>query len=374
MTEKIPQANPRAGFIAQKEQICSVIQQVLENGSYILGPEVEAFEREFAAFVGPGHAVAAASGTDALVLALRAAGVEKGDIVATVAHTAVATVAAVELAGGEPLLLDVDDSYGMDPVQLEQVLATELGRRIKVVIPVHLYGQMVDPAIFDMAAWHGITVIEDCAQAHGASLDGRRAGSCGLLSAFSFYPTKNLGALGDAGAIVTDAPELAERLRELRQYGWRQRAISVSAGMNSRMDEIQAAILRVKLERLEQDNEERRMIADIYDAGLADCGVDIPRRRRGARPVFHQYVICCDQRNRLREGLAAKGVGTSIHYSVPVHLQPAYAGRVRLADKGLPQTENLAGRIVSLPIYPQMTREIAERVAESVRETAAALP
>ena len=371
MIPTIPQANPKAGFLAIQDEIRAAIERVLDSGIYILGTEVEAFEQAFASSVGVMHAVAVASGTDALVLALRAAEIRKGDVVITVAHTAVATVAAIELAGGRPLLIDVDDCYGMDPEQLEQVLSSNTQIRPKAILPVHLYGQMVDRAVFDIAERHGIPVIEDCSQAHGAFHEGRQAGTCGLLSTFSFYPTKNLGALGDAGAVVTNEPDLAQKLREWRQYGWKNGQVSISAGMNSRMDTVQAAVLRVKLDRLKQDNQERQIIAAKYDTGLAACGVEVPHLRSGAQPVFHQYVIRTAKRDLFRQRLTTKGIGTGIHYPVPVHLQPAYIGRVQLAKGGLLQTEKLANRIVSLPIYPQLTEDQTTRVVAAVNEVAA---
>jgi dTDP-4-amino-4,6-dideoxygalactose transaminase len=371
--QNIPQTNPKAGYLAAREGICNAIERVLASGIYILGQEVEAFECEFAGFVGTGHAVAVASGTDALELALRAAGIKKGDLVATVAHTAVATVAAIQLAGGRALLLDEDNCYGMDPQQLEQVLASHTELRPKAVVPVHLYGQMVDPTIFAIADKYGIPVIEDCAQAHGACHEGQQAGGRGLLAAFSFYPTKNLGALGDAGAVVTNEPQLAEQLREWRQYGWRKEPISFSAGINSRMDAIQAAILRVKLDRLAQDNQARQSIAAVYDHGLEPSTVERPQRRSGAQPVYHQYVIRAAKRDRLRQKLSSLGIGTGIHYPIPVHLQPGYAGSVRIAEGGLRRTEDVAGRIISLPIYPQLTDDQAARVVAAVSEAAAEL-
>jgi dTDP-4-amino-4,6-dideoxygalactose transaminase len=364
---QIPQTDPRAGYLEQKPEIDAATARALAGGAYILGPEVEGFEAEFARFLGVGHAVGVASGTDALVLGLRALGVGPGDGVVTVSHTAVATVAAIELVGAVPILVDVEPgAFTMDPDQLELVLKYPTAA-IKAVAPVHLYGQ---PAAMDrigaIAQARGVPVLEDACQAHGASLDGRRTGAFGAMGAFSFYPTKNLGALGDGGAVVTSDPGLAGRARELRQYGWRRRYISETAGLNSRLDELQAAILRVKLTRLEAHNARRREIAGRYAQALAGLPVELPAERAGAFHVWHQYVVRVKDRERVRSALAERGIGTGIHYPRPVHLQPAYAGRLPLGPSGLPVTEALAQEILSLPIYPQMDAVAVERVIEAL--------
>src|SRR5229473_1873448 len=280
----IPQTDPKAAYLAQRREIDVALARVLQGGRYILGAEVAAFERAFAAYIGVRHALGVANGTDALVLALRALGIGAPDYVVTVAHTAVATVAAIELAGAKPLLIDIDPAtYTMDAAELSRVLDAPPGR-IGAVIPVHLYGQPADlDAILPLARRHRVPVIEDCAQCHGAALAGRRLGSVGDVAAFSFYPTKNLGALGDGGAVVTGDDALAERVRALREYGWRQRYVSDIAGTNSRLDELQAAILGVKLAALDADNARRAAIADAYDAGLAGLPLGLPARRPGAR-------------------------------------------------------------------------------------------
>jgi dTDP-4-amino-4,6-dideoxygalactose transaminase len=369
MATPVPQTDPRAGYLADRARIDAAIARVLEGGAYILGNEVEAFEREFAAYVGCRHAVGVASGTDALVLALRALDLGPEDYVATVSHTAVATIAAIELAGARPLLLDIDPvTYTLDPAALERALAQPPGR-IAAIIPVHLYGQAADlDVILPLARRHGVRVIEDCAQSHGASLRGRRLGSFGDLAAFSFYPTKNLGAIGDGGAVVTSDDALATRLNELRQYGWRQRYVSAITGMNSRLDEIQAAILRVKLTTLDADNARRQAIAAAYDAGLAATGLRLPARRRDASHVFHQYVLRASQRDALQQRLRARGIGTGIHYPVPVHAQPAYAGRVAIGPGGLGESERAAAEVLSLPIYPQLGADTIAQVIAAIAE------
>lgn len=364
----IPQTDPKAAYLAQRRAIDAAIARVLRGGRYILGGEVAAFEQEFAAYIGCRHCIGVASGTDALVLALRACGVGSDDYVATVSHTAVATVAAIELAGARPLLVDTDPAtYTLDPNELARVFADPPGR-IAAVIPVHLYGQPADlDAILPLARRHGAQVVEDCAQCHGAMLGGHRAGSLGDIAAFSFYPTKNLGAIGDGGAIVTDDPALADRVRALREYGWRERYVSDLAGMNSRLDELQSAALRVKLAVLDADNARRQAIAAAYDEGLTGLGLGLPMRRPGATHVFHQYVIRTPRRDALRTALGERGIGSNIHYPVPIHLQPAYRGRVALGPSGLPQSEAAAAEVLSLPLYPQLSEAQIARAVVALR-------
>lgn len=363
----VPQADPRAGYLAHRTEIDAAIRRVLESGRYILGREVQSLEEAFAAYLGVRHAVGVGSGTDALELALRACGVGPGDLVFTVSHTAVATVAAVELVGALPVLVDIDPvTCTMDPHCLEAALARPPAGTPKAVIPVHLYGQPADmPAILAVARRRGLAVLEDCAQAHGATLDGRRAGAWGDAAAFSFYPTKNLGALGDGGLVATDDPALAERLRLLRNYGWRERYVSDVPGANSRLDELQAAVLNAKLPHLDAENERRRELARVYDGLLADTGLTLPRARPGAAHVFHQYVLCLPRRDALGEHLRRAGIGTLVHYPTPVHLQPAYRGR--LPDGGpLPRTEQAARQVLSLPMYPQLGEGEVRRVGREI--------
>lgn len=370
MNESVPLADPGAGYLAHRVAIDAAVRRVLEGGRYILGREVEAFETEFAAFCDAAHAVAVASGTDALALALRAVGVRAGDGVATVAHTAVATVAAIEMIGAIPVLVDVDDAHGIDPGRLADALAAPPpGIAIRAVIPVHLYGQPVDlDAVADLAGRYGAALVEDCSQAHGATWHGRRVGTIGAIGAFSLYPTKNLGALGDGGVLATDDPGHAARLRALRQYGWTDRAVSQSVGFNSRLDEIQAAILRVKLAHLDAANERRREIAAAYDRCLHGTAIEVPRRRPVDGHVFHQYVALCEDRDAVRTALGHRGITTGIHYPVPIHEQPAYRGRLPLGPGGLPRTEGLARRILSLPMFPELDDVRLERVVAALRD------
>jgi dTDP-4-amino-4,6-dideoxygalactose transaminase len=354
--------NPRAQYESHKQAIDEAINRVLASGRYILGEEVIAFEREFADYIGVRHAIGVGSGTEALHLALAACGIGAGDEVITVANTAVATVAAIELCGATPVFVDIEPDYStLDPHQLEDAITA----RTKAVIPVHLYGQPANlQAIISVAERHGIRVVEDCAQAHGATYLDKRAGAWGDIACFSFYPTKNLGALGDGGAVVTNDPELAERVRCLREYGWTsERNVSHVAGWNSRLDELQAAILRVKLRSLDKDNERRRTIAALYDKLLRDSDLVLPRRREDATHVFHLYVVRSDERDERLARLCADGVGALVHYPVPVHLQPAYSGRLGGRAGSLPQTERAAKEILSLPIYPELTDSEVEKVA-----------
>jgi dTDP-4-amino-4,6-dideoxygalactose transaminase len=367
----IPQANPGAGYRALKQQIDDAIARALSSGWYILGDELRAFEAEFAAWLGIAAVVGCGNGTDAIALALRGLGVGPGATVVTVSHTAVATVAAIEMAGAMPLLVDIEPiHYTMDPDALRQVLEQPPAHLppIKAVLPVHLYGQPADlDRILPLCRAHGVALVEDCAQAHGARLHGRRLGTFGDAATFSFYPTKNLGALGDGGAIATNDPALAERIAALRQYGWHKHYISDETGVNSRLDEVQAAILRVKLGHLDRQNVRRAAIAAAYTEVLRRSELQPPHSRDDATHVYHLFVTRSTHRDRFQALLKESGIGTGIHYPVPVHLQPAYAGRVALGAAGCPQTELAAREILSLPIYPELTDTDVEMVTAALK-------
>jgi dTDP-4-amino-4,6-dideoxygalactose transaminase len=365
----VPQTDPRASYHAQRAAIDGAVSRVLDSGWYIGGAEIAAFEAAFAGMVGVGHAIGCASGTDALELALRAAEIGRGDLVFTVSHTAVATVAAIERAGATPVLLDIEkDGFNLDPAELARALRDPPAGRPAAVIPVHLYGEPAAlDAIVDLAATHGLKIIEDCAQSHGATYRGRVTGSFGSFGCFSFYPTKNLGAFGDGGIVVTDDARLAAAAREIREYGWRERYVSARSGINSRLDPIQAAILATKLPTLADGNARRRAIAARYDAGLAGLPLALPRCRAQATHVFHQYVIRLPERDRLRDHLRAGQIGTGIHYPVPVHLHPAYRGRLALGPSGLGESERAAHEILSLPMYPQLGDDAVDRVIAEIR-------
>jgi len=352
----IPVANPGASYHAHKDELDRAVARVLASGWYIMGHEVQQFEEEFASFCGASECISTGSGTDALVLILRALGIGPGDAVVTVSHTAVATVAAVDLVGARPVLVDVDPvSFTMSPDHLEETLASSSGLPIRAIIPVNLYGRAADlERIARLGERYGAWVIEDCAQAHGATYEGRGVGTAGIAGAFSFYPTKNLGALGDGGAVITSNEGLAARCRLIKQYGWRTRYISETRGMNTRLDELQAAVLRVKLGYLRAANERRQAIARVYRE-VARPYLTHPEPAPGSDHVFHQYVVQVDARDELRSHLSANGIDTAILYPVPIHRQAGYADRVTLGPGGLPATERLCGRIVSLPIYPEMS-------------------
>lgn len=373
MSLRIPQTSPKAGYLAHKQEIDEAVARVFDGGVYVLGAEVEAFEREFARWLGARFAVGVASGTDALQSALRIGGVGPGDAVFTVSHTAVATVAAIELAGAVPVLVDVDPaSYTLDVNRLEDAVRACSAARPKAVLPVHLYGRPADmPGILDISRRHGLFVVEDCAQSHGASIGDVKTGCFGHAAAFSFYPTKNLGALGDGGAVVTNDPGLAEKAFQLRQYGWNQERLSESSGLNSRLDEIQAAVLRVKLRHLDAENARRWQIADLYRSRLANLRLELPEETPGHTHVYHQFVVRSAARDQLRRRLRDLGIGTLVHYPVPVHLQPAYAARLA-APGGLTETERICREVLSLPMFAQLTDAELDSVCRAVADSVAA--
>jgi len=371
-TQPILSCDLHAGYSAYRAEIQAAVAKVLESGWYILGREVTAFEQEFSHFIGASHAIGVANGTDALHLALRACGLGPGDAAITVSHTAVATVAGIEMANVTPLLVDIDPAtFTMDPQSVRDALDRSgvWASRIKAIVPVHLYGHPVDiVAIQQIAKQYGLRVIEDCSQSHGATLDGVTTGTFGDVAAYSLYPTKNLGALGDAGVVTTSNAEIADRVRLLRQYGWKTRNDSEIPGVNSRLDEMQAAILRVKLEQLATMNGERRKIAGRYDTALKSSSVRCPTASNRAGHVYHQYVIRDEQnRDELQQSLKKQGIQTLIHYPIPVHLQTAYRNRLPcLVD--LTHTENAVSQILSLPMYPELPLSSVERVAAAISQ------
>jgi dTDP-4-amino-4,6-dideoxygalactose transaminase len=355
------------GIAEQREQLRAATESVLDEAHFVLGARVARFEEDFAAWCGAAHAVGVASGTDALALALQAVGIGPGDEVVTAANTCVPTVAAIESAGAVPVLADVDPrTFTLDPGAVAAVVTP----RTRAVVPVHLYGQCADvEPLAEVARAHGLKLVEDAAQAHAAEHGGRRAGTLGDAAAFSFYPTKNLAALGDAGAVVTDDAAVAERVRRLRMYGERQRYESMLRGRNSRLDALQAAVLSVRLPRLDAWTERRRELAARYDDALAGSGVAPPVEAAGRRHAYHLYVVRTPRRDELRAALADAGVETLVHYPRPVHRHPAY---VHLARPGrLETSERLCDEVLSLPLYPQLSDAEAGRVAEAVVEAAA---
>jgi dTDP-4-amino-4,6-dideoxygalactose transaminase len=340
------------GVQSIRAELDAAIGRVLDRGWFLMGPELEGFEGDFAAFHGADlQAVGVGSGTDALTIGLRALGVEQGDDVLVTANAGVPPVAAIVAAGARPVFCDVErQTHTLDPAEIERRVTA----RSRAILVVHLYGQPADMgAILPHARQHGLKVLEDCAQAHGARYGGKLVGTFGEAAAFSFYPTKNLGALGDAGAVLTADPEVAERARLFRMYGWRQRYVSEVHSTVSRMDELQAAILTVKLGHLDAWNAARQRLASQYLAKLP-AWLALPPDAG----VFHLFVVQTGKRDALRAYLADHGIATDVHYPVPAHLQAPYA-----ASADLPVTERLAGRVLSLPIYPELSEESVDYVS-----------
>ena len=361
----IPLAAPVAQYRAHAEAIHAAIGRVLESGQYILGGEVAAFEQAFAEYCGGGHAVGVASGTDAVILALKALGIGPGDEVITVSHTAVATVAAVLACGATPVLVDVDPIYyTIDAARIEEAITS----RSRAIIAVHLYGQAADmDAIAEIARRRGLRLVEDCAQAVGGRYRHRRLGSLGDVGCFSFYPTKNLGAIGDGGLVLSADEKIAARVRRLRQYGWDDNRETHEAGINSRLDPIQAAILLAKLAHLDPDNARRTAIARRYHAGLAGLPMVTPKTRPDVDHAYHLYVVTSAHRDDLMKYLSDRQIGCAIHYPVPVHLQRGYHERAVLPLDGLPVTERLCEKILSLPMYPELDDADVDQVIATVR-------
>jgi dTDP-4-amino-4,6-dideoxygalactose transaminase len=354
----IPLVDLPAQYRALKPEIDAAVATVFEKAQFVLGPAVSAFERDFAAFCQTSEAIGVNSGTSALHLSLVAAGIGPGDEVITVPFTFVATVAAIEYSGAKPVLVDVEPEFlTMDPAKLEAAITP----RTKAIIPVHLFGQPADmDAIMAIGKKHGLVVIEDACQAHGSEYKGRRCGSIGQLGCFSFYPGKNLGAYGEGGAIVTNDPELAQKLRLLRAWGEEVRYEHKYRGFNYRMDGVQGAILGVKLRHLEAWTEARRRNAGEYARRLADTSAKLPGERRDVRHVYHLYVVRVQQRDAWRERLTEAGVQTGVHYPIPVHLQPAYRD-LGYAAGDFPVCEDASREVLSLPMFPELTdAQIAE--------------
>jgi len=359
----VPMVDLHRQYLHLKAEIDAAIHGVLDSTQFVLGPEVEAFEQEAAAYLGTRFAVSCASGTDALTLSLRAVDIGPGDEVITTPFTFVATAEAIRHVGAVPVFVDIDpDTFNLTAEGIQRALSP----RTRAVIPVHLFGQPVDmEPLMRLAGARGLAVIEDCAQAFGAHVHGRRVGSFGTTGAFSFFPSKNLGAYGDGGLVATDDAALAERLRSLRNHGTAAPYTHTEVGFNSRLDAMQAAVLRVKLRHIERFNARRRAVADRYDAALAHLPVTRPARRTGHH-VFHQYTILTERRDALREALREAGVASAVYYPVPLHRQPVFESFCR--DVHLPNAEAVAERCLSLPIYPELAPETVDRICEVVAQ------
>ncbi len=355
-----------------EEEILSATKKVYEKGRFILGEEVSAFEEEFSHYCGVRFGVGVDSGTSALHLALKASGIGEGDEVITVAHSFIATALAISLTGARPLFVEIDpETYTMDPNALEHLLRYRKKRggrqRIKAILPVHLYGHPAEmDAVMDISNRYHLAVIEDACQAHGAEYQERKVGSFGLLSCFSFYPTKNLGGYGDGGMVVTNDKHLFEKLKFHRCYGEKRKYEHIVKGGNNRLDEIQAAILRVKLKYLDQWNEERRKKASIYKRMLEPSGVICPVEKDQAKHVYHLFVIRAKKRSALQICLKEKGIATLTHYPIPIHLQKAFR-ELGYRRGSLPLTERYSREVLSLPFFPEMTDSEIENVATRIK-------
>lgn len=364
----VPFVDLRAQYKTIKEEIDEAVGRVIRDAAFILGPEVERFEAAFAEYTGAQHCVGVSNGTAAVQLALIASGIGAGDEVIVPANTFFATAEAVSTASATPVFVDADPvSYTIDTTKIEAAITS----RTRAIMPVHLYGQAADlDAVFDIAARHNLLIIEDAAQAHGSLYQGRRVGTLGHAGCFSFYPGKNLGAYGEAGAVVTNDAEVARHVRRLRDHGSDRKYHHEIIGYNFRLEAIQGAVLNVKLRHLDRWNELRRAVADEYNRLLLDCGVVLPREMSYARHVYHLYVVQTEARDLLQRHLSERGIQTGVHYPVPIHLQPAYAS-LRYKPGDFPQTERQARRVLSLPMFPELTAGQIAEVAEAVAEFAA---
>lgn len=359
----IPMVDLKVQYQAIKEEIDRGILEALEKTQFILGPNVTAFEEEAAAFLGVKHAIGVASGTDALHLALAAAGITEGDEVITSPFTFIATAEAIRYVGATPVFVDVDPkSFNIDPARIEAAITP----RTKAVLPVHLFGQPADmDAIQALCTKHGLLMIEDCAQSFGADVNGRMTGTFGALGAFSFFPSKNLGCYGDGGLVTTSCPELAERVKVLRNHGSKVRYHHSVIGYNSRLDEIQAVILRVKLKHIREYSEGRRRVAHLYSELLAGTGATPPFEDGKGTHVYHQYTLLTDRRDAIMKALTDAGIASAVYYPIPLHKQDVFAADY--AGVSLPVAEEVASRCMSLPIFPEMTEEQVRRVVDVVK-------
>ncbi len=362
----IPFGDPSASYQVHKSEIDQAIKRVLDSGRYVLGNEVEEFEKEFASFHGKDlHAIGVANGTDAIALCLRGIGLGIGDEVITPSHTAVATVAGIEQAGCTPVFADIDPKTRcITPKSIDERVTT----KTRAIMPVHIYGQPAEMhSILEVAKAHNLSLIEDCSQAHGAEIQGQKVGTFADMSAYSSYPTKNLGGTGDGGVILCRSKEFAEKIKSLRQYGWNEARESIIPGFNSRLDELQAAILRVKLQHLADDNAKRRAIALSYNEAFKDLPITLPVLANTELHAMHLYVIECDRRNELMEYLRNNQIGASLHYPLAVHQHIAYAQRIRGGDN-LPVTDLFYQNNLTLPMYPELSKDSIEHIISIVQK------
>ncbi|MEY2700519.1 MAG: hypothetical protein RIQ52_1274 [Pseudomonadota bacterium] len=357
----IPMVDLKTQYHAIKEDIDRGLLEALEQTAFVLGPNVQAFERETAEYLGVRHAIGVASGTDALHLALLASGLKAGDEIITSAFTFIATAEAISYIGATPVFVDVDPrTFNLDPLKVEAAITP----KTRAIMPVHLFGQPCDMAALQgIASQHQLKIIEDCAQSFGATIDGHQTGSLGISAGYSFFPSKNLGAYGDGGLVVTQDDEVAEQIRMLRNHGSKVRYYHDVIGYNSRLDELQAVILRVKLRHIEQFNNERRRVAHRYSELLADV-VTPPFEDGLGRHVYHQYTLLTDHRDAIQQALQAEKIACAIYYPVPLHQQNVYKEACR--DVHLPVTEQIAQRCLSLPIYPELSDDSIQRISDVI--------
>lgn len=361
---RIPFNTLKPGYKKYREEYLEAATRVLDSGWYTLGHELEAFEDEFAGWLGMRYCVGLNSGLDALILAVRAIGIKAGDEVIVPANTYIASVLGITENGATPAFVEPDQYYNIDPDKIEQAITP----KTKAIIVVHLYGQACRmDKIMNIAKKHNLPVIEDCAQSHGATFNGLKTGTFSTISCFSFFPTKNMGAFGDAGAIATNDEELAQKIRALRNYGSEKKYYNKYQGVNSRMDEIQAALLRVKLRHIDEITAERRAIAEAYLFGIKNPDIILPTIAEGASHVWHLFVVRTEKRDELQQYLAENGIGTQIHYPVPPHLAEAYT-ELGHKVRDFPITEDFAGAILSLPLYNGMTNTEVEYVADTINK------
>jgi dTDP-4-amino-4,6-dideoxygalactose transaminase len=359
----IPMVDLKIQYLKIKDEIDRGVLEALEKTQFILGPNVTAFETEAAAYLGGQHAVGVASGTDALHLALLAAGIGAGDEVITTPFTFIATAEAIRYVGATPVFVDIDPkSFNIDPAQIEAAITP----KSRAILPVHLFGQPADmAAIESICAKHGLLLIEDCAQSFGANINGRMTGALGTLGCFSFFPSKNLGCYGDGGMVMTNSPELAEQVRLLRNHGSRVRYHHAVIGYNSRLDEIQAVILRTKLKQIEEYNAGRRRVARLYNELLQDSQVTTPHENGKGVHVYHQYTVLTDCRDRIMQALTDAGIASAVYYPIPLHRQDVFAKDYR--NISLPVAEDISNRCMSLPIFPEMTDEQVKKVVVVIK-------
>lgn len=369
---QIPLLDLKAQYNSIKEEVDDVLARVVESQMFVLSDEVTGLEKEVAAYTGVPHAAGVASGTDALILSLRAADIKEGDMVITSPFTFFASAESISLVGGTPVFADIDpDTYNLDPDKVEDILRNadaDTRLRIKAIMPVHIYGQCCEmDRIIEIAGKYDLKIIEDCAQAIGATRKGKKAGSFGMSGCFSFFPSKNLGGFGDGGMVTSNDKDIIERIKLLRVHGSNELYIHDEIGYNSRLDSLQAAILRIKLQKLDAWLERRREIAGIYDTAFEGTCVKTPVVHKDNVHTYHQYTIAVEDRNGLLQHLNDNGIAARVYYPVPLHLQPCYKG-LGYSAGSLPVTENASERVLSLPVYPELTREQIDYIIERVRE------